>query len=1023
VSQSKWVSGALLCLTLVLPSLSSLTTLQAASESSNLICGTYPNRVITELGLHAQFQQKRASQRIFPLRDATTAAFDAGNIAVVPDDGTLVTSQNPFDLDGRTLTFTPVGTGYTVSAGASGFDSGAADFGELLNPLPASNPQNIGDDGTRPVTLPFGFRFFGQIYDSVFVNSDGNLTFSQGDDSSNSRSLARFLNGPPRIAPFFTDLDPSASGRLVMFSSASRFVMSWTGVPDFAGAGTGPRETFQIVLFPDGKVTFAYNGINGREAVVGISAGSLNEAPPAVDLSGTNGGVVIQGAIAEVFSTTNDLDTAAVAKRFYQTHDDAYQYLVIFTNFNFDMDGAFAFELNISNQVTGIGRIGNSRTFDFSNQFGSNGRLESLLNMGNLARYPADPNTVFLRGVDSTLTIMGQESGHRFMSYVYWADPNGSRNSTALLGRDLQHWSFYFNSDASVMEGNLIRDNNNGTFTTTGAVQHYNEIDEYLMGLRLPHEVGPSFVVKNPSPALNPGTAPTLNVNFSGTRANVLLDQIIAANGPRLPNAAFAPNRFKFAFILVTDRNTPATADQIAKVDRIRSEWERFFNRAVSFRGTAETSLVRSMSLQPSSVGLLTGSTVSARIKLGATVGVPVLVRLTNTNSSAVTLPSQVTIPAGASSADFPINAVGPGRVRIDAQAEGFEIASGLIEVLPDISAGTATMAMVQGNNQLGPLGAGLPSALRIRLLDANQTPYAAIPVQFSVTAGTAALSASDVVTDAYGFAETNVQLGPSPGPINITARVPGAALRVDFSATAVDGPFVPAVGVVNGASFLPGGAAISPGGIISIFGTKLSVGTASAATFPLPTTLGETRVELNGAPLSLFYVSPSQINALAPADQSPATRVLVVRSGTGASPTITVPFRRAAPGIFSLDSSGRGPGAILHAGTSINVTATSPAVPGEYVSIFATGLGAVSPAASIGQPAPSTPASRTTLAVSASIRGIPAVVDFAGLAPGYAGLYQVNMLVPEVAAGTAEVLLSVDGVSSNAVSMEVGAR
>jgi adhesin/invasin len=75
------------------------------------------------------------------------------------------------------------------------------------------------------------------------------------------------------------------------------------------------------------------------------------------------------------------------------------------------------------------------------------------------------------------------------------------------------------------------------------------------------------------------------------------------------------------------------------------------------------------------------------------------------------------------------------------------------------------------------------------------------------------------------------------------------------------------------------------------------------------------------------------------------------------------------------------------------------------------------------GQPAPSAPVARTTLPVAATLRGAPAIVDFSGLAPGFAGLYQVNLLVPEIAAGTAEVVLSVDGVSSNAVTMEVGAR
>ena len=127
----------------------------------------------------------------------------------------------------------------------------------------------------------------------------------------------------------------------------------------------------------------------------------------------------------------------------------------------------------------------------------------------------------------------------------------------------------------------------------------FSALDQYLMGLRPPEEVEPTFLVKSPSPSLNPGSAPALNVSFSGTRANVSVEQVIAANGPRVPNAIVAPKRYNYAFVLVTARNNPATADQIAKVDRIRREWETFFNRAVSFRGIANTSLLRSLRLLP----------------------------------------------------------------------------------------------------------------------------------------------------------------------------------------------------------------------------------------------------------------------------------------------------------------------------------------------------------------------------------------------------------------------------------------
>ncbi|MGH9783792.1 MAG: hypothetical protein ACRD88_06360, partial [Terriglobia bacterium] len=355
------------------------------------VCATYPGRVMDEMALHQQFVRQRLRQGFLPLTSSTSAPVDVGHIAVLPDDGTLVMTANLFDLDQRSLTFTPQSGGLMVQAGMGAFDAALAAQGVLLNPPPASHPDNIGDDGARAVNLGFSFPFFGQSYTSVFINSDGNLTFRQSDAVSTARSLARFLSGPPRIAPYFADLDPSVGGQLTVFASSSRFVVTWTDVPDFAFTGAGPRETFQVELRPDGRIQFSYNGINGREAVLGVSPGSFSGEATLLDLSATDGGVS-PGPIAEIFSPATQLDLVAVTRRFYQTHEDSYEFLVVFTNFDFDLDGAFAFEVNIANDVTGIGVLSDPPVFDFARFFGS-ARLQSLLNMGNLRRYPVDPET------------------------------------------------------------------------------------------------------------------------------------------------------------------------------------------------------------------------------------------------------------------------------------------------------------------------------------------------------------------------------------------------------------------------------------------------------------------------------------------------------------------------------------------------------------------------------------------------------------------------------------------------------
>jgi uncharacterized protein (TIGR03437 family) len=1011
------------------------TGLPAASIHSEETSGSYPGRVLGEILRHRQAVLQRARQGIQTQRVAPpSAAVDVGQIAVLPDDGTLVTVANSFDLDQKNLLFQPAAGGYTVLAGAGGFDAAAAAQGLLLNPPPASNPQNIGDDGTRLLSLGFSFPYFGTNYTSVFVNSDGNLTFGAGDNASTARSLGRFLAGPPRVAPYFADLDPSVAGQLTYLSTASRFVVTWSQVPDYASAGIGPRETFQVSLTPDGMIQFAYSGINGREAVVGLSPGGVAEAPAAQDLSMAGGDQPIAGAIAEVFTATTELDLVSVAQRFYQTHEDSYQALLVFTTFDFNLGGAFAFEINIANDVTGIGPLGPAPTFDFSGDFGSE-RLESMLNMGNLARYPADPSQVFLRGVDSTLSILSHEAGHRFLSYIRFRDPETQLNSTGLLGRDLQHWSFFFNSEASVLEGNRIRDNGDGTFTTTGAVQHYSELDQYIMGLRAPGEVSPSFLVKNPSLGLSPGAGPaSQQITFAGHRVNVTVEDVIAANGPRIPNHVTARKRYNYAFILVTPRGSTATDSQVAHLDRIRRDWEPFYAQASSFRSTASTSLVRQLEMQPKILGLFAGAQRQVQVEIAAAAGTSLTVQLANSNPAAVSAPSQVLLPAGSTSAPFTITALSPGgtlnegRAVLSASAPGFETADLVVQVTDQQSFGLS-LEITGGNHQVAAPGDSLPELLEILLSDANGIPYAGQSVSFSVVAGDATVNPPSPETDADGRASTTVQLGATTGSVTIRATVDGTLLTADFSLTAMDAPAVPQLGALNAASYAlsppsqPGVATSSPGALISIFGTSLSAATTTAPSLPLQTTLGGSSVIIDGVPAPLLYVSPLQINAQVPYELAGGVLTLTVRNAAGDSTPIVFVVQPAFPGIFTFDASGTGPGAILHNSTGLPVTDQDPIMPGEFVQIFTTGLGRVSPGVPSGLPAGSQPPSMTDLPVTVTVNGVPAAVPFAGLAPGFAGLYQVNAQVPEVSPGSAEVVLSVNGVASQKVTMAVGSN
>jgi uncharacterized protein (TIGR03437 family) len=227
--------------------------------------------------------------------------------------------------------------------------------------------------------------------------------------------------------------------------------------------------------------------------------------------------------------------------------------------------------------------------------------------------------------------------------------------------------------------------------------------------------------------------------------------------------------------------------------------------------------------------------------------------------------------------------------------------------------------------------------------------------------------------------------------------------------------PVISANGVVNGASFVVG-LTVAPGSLAAIFGSDLAASTVIAGAVPLPTVLGQTSVTFNGIPAPLFFVSPGQINAQVPFTLSAgATTVQVTQSGMSSAAQITE-MGVFSPGIFLLNQAGAG--AIFDAVTFRIITGTSPALPGEVIAIYATGLGPVSPAAVSGAGA-SDPSTTTTPTVT--IGGIPCPILYSGLAPTLVSIYQINVAVPAgLSSGNQVVQIGISGALSNKATMAV---
>ncbi|PYV11754.1 MAG: hypothetical protein DMG07_18510, partial [Acidobacteria bacterium] len=505
------------------------------------LCATTPERMRNAYArslYRGSLERLEALSR--PARAATPEprAADTGDVAVVEDDGSIVVGANGWDLSGKSFRFEPASsTEYRVVSTSSTFS--AAGGTALL----------LGDDDSRSIALGFGFTFFGTTYTSVFFNSDGNLTFEASDKDSTERDLSRFTSGSPRIGPFFADLDPSF-GSTATRTESDGVVFIWSGVPYF---DTNLTNSFSVKLFRSGNIEFVYGTARldtqtPQSTIVGIAPGSnrgtINGVKFSRDLPTANLG----GAIVEIFTSLSEFSEFALAKKFFQTHPDDFDHLIVFIAFDFagaPFDTAFAYELNARNEIAGVGNSNPIQSsgpiYDYTDFFGSSGRLRSFVNMGPLSgggRYPDDPNQIFF-GTNNTVDILGQESGHRWLAYLR-LQSGLAGSTTALLGRDNAHWSFFFDSDASVMEGNDIQDRGgemgSTRYLTVDGTSRYSLLDQYVMGLAGKDDVPPMFVVQSPTGTTRrPASSPQIGVTFGGVRSDVTIDDIIAANGPRVP--------------------------------------------------------------------------------------------------------------------------------------------------------------------------------------------------------------------------------------------------------------------------------------------------------------------------------------------------------------------------------------------------------------------------------------------------------------------------------------------------------
>ena len=337
---------------------------------------------------------------------------------------------------------------------------------------------------------------------------------------------------------------------------------------------------------------------------------------------------------------------------------------------------------------------------------------------------------------------------------------------------------------------------------------------------------------------------------------------------------------------------------------------------------------------------------------------------------------------------------------------------------LPDPGGVDGALAASPGTLTFGYTTGGAAPAVQTANIFSN-----ADPLGFTVSSDSSWLSATTpgVLTPASLTIQAD-PTGLAPGSYsgNITATSTDGSTMATVNCTLeVSGPPPPLMtaNVLSAATFLP--AAAAPGGLFTMMAKDLAGGVNSVTSPNLPTLLDGVTVAINGIPAPLAYVSPTQINAQVPFEvgSGPATLALI-RNGVAGQP-VPITIADTAPQIFLTTGTHA---AALNRDSSVN-SAGNPALTGSVISVFWTGQGQVNNPVTTGAPATPLFLNTTVASTTATIGGQPAVVLYSGLAPGYVGLAQANLQIPDLPSGDYPVVLTVGSTTSNTATVSIKRR
>jgi hypothetical protein len=550
-----------------------------------------------------------------------------GDLIVIELAPAALGRPNLFDLVGRTLRFSPDGSGYRVTNETLRWE---ADYGVELT-------------GSNVSLRRFTFPFSGQSWSSFSVGTTGAVRFGpspkEGDidaygrpDGGIASAIGRFdrladVSGrlsarAPAISVF---LKPRMTGPRYVHELADRVVITWElteafgGLLDFSWFPT--TNLFQAVLYRDGSVEMSYKAMAAKDGIVGIyPILSTGASVRSVHLSGLTQDSGPFAALYEAFHYLAPPRPQDLSCTVIRALGDKFDFLAYYSDFRIDSQEASSpSDGPIGGSVTGIGDTKHAQTKPILESRCTGGRFQlglfqpvfvgaNEMQEGPPDKAPAgNPKNISFytrplaqarpdgkpRPYNYAVGHLGHEIGHRWSAYAA-ARVNGQ---TISLGA-WPHWDpgletrvvhpYSLPLEASTQGGSVWQDNLDGTFTqlrdgyfvpATG----YSYLELYLMGLIAAAEVPDFFIVR---PLERIGTDANGRPIFTGQRIKITIQDVIAAEGPRLPNVDRSQRQFNTGIVVIVEHGKTPSAELINRANGIRRQWIDYWAIATGRRAS-----------------------------------------------------------------------------------------------------------------------------------------------------------------------------------------------------------------------------------------------------------------------------------------------------------------------------------------------------------------------------------------------------------------------------------------------------